>query len=543
VWEVVYNKTAMSYYTTYRPQTIEELDLVKARQALSAILTSGKFAQTYLFVGPKGTGKTSSARIVAKLLNCEKNRKQMSLREKGEAISKLVEPCNECENCQRITRGSSLACLEMDAASNRGIDDIRTLRERIGLAPAEGVVTVYIIDEVHMLTTEAFNALLKTLEEPPKHAVFILCTTDPQKIPGTVVSRCTQIQFTKATNEELLHSLNKAVVGEKLTVEDGALELIALHADGSFRDGMKMLEHMAMQTGGKILLDQVKEATSYGENYEVETLLSLLLEREAKAVLAEILAREEKGVDLLTLLKRLLSEVRLKVIAAVEQNSGEVKELLELAPFIDTTASQMKLSVLPDAVCEARLVLWCDKSTGIPEEKRSTTPLVQGQTRVVRQPVKTEVAPQAKVKVPVKIETKHEEVKKEKEIVDEVELEIDFFGGQLDEVMQKWQAILAAVRPLNHSLEALLRSARPVAVDNGILQIEAFYKFHKEQLEQDRHRRKLEEAMAQVLGSQIRLEFLLAQKGGTSGNKKDDNVSGAVEDDSLVKAAEEIFGN
>jgi DNA polymerase III subunit gamma/tau len=514
----VYNGTTMSYYAKYRPQTIEELDLAAVRDSLTSILTSGKFSHAYLFTGPKGTGKTSSARIVAKVLNCEKN------------ISSLSEPCNECENCRRITAGSSLSCIEMDAASNRGIDDIRMLRERVGLSPAEGRYAVYIIDEVHMLTTEAFNALLKTLEEPPEHAVFILCTTDPQKIPDTVISRCTRVHFLKATPAEVAGSLEKAIKGEKLELEKGSILKIAEAVDGSFRDGMKLLEQLAQQAAGKIGLSAVLSAVGASEDYDPQKLYESLLGFDASVALSDVNKREKSGVDLSVYGKRLLELIRARLIEAVSLNNSQMQIMIELADAVDQAVVKMKSSVLPQLVFEAMVVRWCTKQFKHAEYRRELS----------------EVKPE---KIQKQIEEKQPtyriEHKPEKKTIQSPEVVIiakDFFQGKLEEVHEKWQVILAAVKPLNHSLEALLRSARPKSVDNGILKIEAFYKFHKEQLEQDRHRQQLEDAMGAVLGGRIRLEIVLGER---TVNKAEvaaiENISGAVEDDALVRAAEEIF--
>jgi DNA polymerase-3 subunit gamma/tau len=176
----------MVFYRKYRPQKIEELDSASVRENLYSIFSKGNYPHAFLFTGPKGLGKTSAARIVAKIVNCEK-------KAKGK-----IEPCNKCDQCQSIASGSNLDVLEIDGASNRGIDEIRDLREKIKLAPFKASKKVYIIDEVHMLTTEAFNALLKTLEEPPAHVLFILCTTEQHKVPATIASRCFRINFTRA---------------------------------------------------------------------------------------------------------------------------------------------------------------------------------------------------------------------------------------------------------------------------------------------------------------------------------------------------------
>ena len=196
-----------TFYLKYRPQKLADLDLREVREGLLRIVKGGKFPHALLFAGPKGTGKTSAARIFAKVVNCQN--------------PKDGEPCNQCDACREITKGTAMDLIEIDAASNRGIDDIRALRETIKLSPVKLKYKVYIIDEVHMLTLEAFNALLKTLEEPPTHAIFILCTTEPDKLPETIISRCLRFNFRKAKIEEIVEGpLKRAVENESFEVED-----------------------------------------------------------------------------------------------------------------------------------------------------------------------------------------------------------------------------------------------------------------------------------------------------------------------------------
>jgi len=539
----------VSFYTKYRPQTIAELDLTVSRESLQSILKSGKFSHAYLFSGSKGTGKTSSARILAKVLNCERNKGQLGSQADRESGSGLSEPCNTCDSCRRITSGMSLACLEMDAASNRGIDDIRTLKERIGLMPAEGLFTVYIIDEVHMLTTEAFNALLKTLEEPPDHAVFVLCTTDPQKIPDTVISRCTRISFSKANNDEVIKSLKKVIENEKLSVEPAAVEAIASRVDGSFRDGIKLLEQLS-QNQEKITKDLVDEATGFGDEYGVEKVTQGLLAKDISLILDEFRLKQEQGIDFGIFGKRLVERLRLIMLESIK-NKQNTSELISLTQKISLAASQIKLSVIPALPLEIACAEWCieeqlqitnAKSKITNDKVEMTNPLShslsEASDRIQITNAKCQIT-NDKVEM-----TNAKQVEVKTQVVTKIPepLKQGMFQGSLEEICGKWAQILTEVKPLNHSLEALLRSAKPISYMDGWLTIEAYYKFHKEQLEQERYRSKLEEAMASVLDGNVRLSFTLSNKGNKSDNPKVENISGTVEDDALVRAAEEILG-
>ncbi len=224
----------MALYHKYRPQTFNDLLLTQpevAENFISALLKSAT-SHAYLFTGTHGTGKTSTARILAKAINCERNSELHILMRDSQAL--LPVPCNQCEACLTITIGSNMDVVEMDAASNRGIDEIRDLKERIRLAPVMLKHKVYIIDEVHMLTTEAFNALLKTLEEPPSHTVFVLCTTELHKVPGTIQSRCTHILFKRPTIDRIVALLSAVSTQENVTIDTKALQMIAQAARGAF---------------------------------------------------------------------------------------------------------------------------------------------------------------------------------------------------------------------------------------------------------------------------------------------------------------------
>ena len=219
----------VALYRKWRPQGFDSLVGQEAvRTALTNALETGRIAHAYLFAGPRGTGKTSTAKILVKAVNCEHG--------------PTPNPCNKCQNCVRINDGTSMDVFEIDAASNRGIDEIRDLREKVAFAPVNGRYKVYIIDEVHMLTTEAFNALLKTLEEPPPHVIFILATTEPHKIPATIHSRCQRFDFKRVTDSDIVKRLREVADGSGIAADDDALQLIAVQADGGMRDALSLLD-------------------------------------------------------------------------------------------------------------------------------------------------------------------------------------------------------------------------------------------------------------------------------------------------------------
>lgn len=284
------------FYLKYRPRNISEIDNIEASLAIGNVLASKNMPHALLFIGQKGTGKTSTARIVAKALNC--------LNKKG------IEPCNKCANCLSIDASSSVDVVEMDAASNRGIDEIRNLIKEIAFVPMTGTYRVFIIDEAHMITPDAFNALLKTLEEPPDSVIFILATTALEKIPKTISSRCFTINFGKAKKQDLLKMLKRICEAEKLEVDEKLLTLVIAHADSSFRDAAKILEELVMQEKLK-----PEDAEKFLGLVGKQSLLSIIEGSDLKASLEWIEEFELGGGNTKHLIEQVLSELRELLLA------------------------------------------------------------------------------------------------------------------------------------------------------------------------------------------------------------------------------------
>src|SRR5712692_3307923 len=295
-----------SLYRKYRSQTFADLVGQDASsRALQGAIIGGRVSHAYLFSGSRGTGKTSAARLLAKALDCTGRSRDSA------------EPCNKCQSCLEMTAGSALDLIEIDAASNRGIDEIRDLREKVNLAPALGPYKVYIIDEAHMLTEPAFNALLKTLEEPPAHVVFILCTTDAQKIPLTVIGRCQQFVFRRHSEEQITSRLTHIAFSEKVEVDADAMKLIARTAQGSMRDAVGLLDQLVPLAAGPISLEGARSLLGIADPRLLDELLDHVLEGRAAEALGELNRVYSEGAELRQVVRGLMEGCRDRLVAAL----------------------------------------------------------------------------------------------------------------------------------------------------------------------------------------------------------------------------------
>jgi DNA polymerase III subunit gamma/tau len=327
----------LAIYRKYRPKTFEDL---LGQEHIIEILRNAarqdRFAHAYLFYGPRGSGKTTTARLIAKLVNCETRQNDKRFKEKGE-------PCNKCRPCSEIDAGRAFDVIEIDAASNRGIDEIRDLQEGVKLSPTSYKNKVFIIDEVHMLTREAFNALLKTLEEPPAHAIFVLATTEYEKVPPTISSRTQRFHFRKLALDEIVKKLNSIVKSEKLKVADDALELIAALAEGSLRDAESLLDQITSLDQDVEIKDVEKIAGKIGYKKTAQ-LAEHLLKGELEKGLNYLNEIDQGGYNLIQLTKDLIHYLRrvitLKLNPEIEElykkeltkdELGQIKKHAEMA--------------------------------------------------------------------------------------------------------------------------------------------------------------------------------------------------------------------
>ncbi|MDD4572080.1 MAG: DNA polymerase III subunit gamma/tau, partial [Clostridia bacterium] len=332
-------------YRKYRPRVFNAL---AGQEHIATTLLNGlkqeRVAHAYLFCGPRGTGKTSAALILARAVNC--------------LNSVNGEPCGECESCKRILLGNSLDILEIDAASNRGIDEMRDLRERVKYTPAQEKYKVYIIDEVHMLTNEAFNALLKTLEEPPSHVIFVLATTEPHKVPVTVLSRCQRFDFHRIGQEVITSHLKSIAEKEKVKAEEAALNLIARRSEGGLRDALSLLDQAMVYGDNLITVHTVAEVLGTVDEDFVAALAKALAKGNALKIIQDVDVLVSEGRDLRQFLHQLLEYLRQELLLSLTGDKAEIsrRRLLQMLRDLVDADQRLRYSLTPRLTLEIALL-------------------------------------------------------------------------------------------------------------------------------------------------------------------------------------------
>jgi DNA polymerase III subunit gamma/tau len=503
-----------AWHQYYRPDTISGLHSTTVREQLQKLLKSGRFPQVLLLAGPRGMGKTSTARIIAALLNDPANEEAVSQRlgsepQKGKEARELKDPDYTQSVVARIKEGASLAVIELDAASHRGIDDVRALKEQVYLPPQDGLVKVVILDEVHMMTTEAFNALLKILEEPPAFTVFILATTELHKLPATVTSRATLIQFKQATDKEIFSALENLLKKEGIKYDEEGLRAVAVAAQGSFRDAVKLAE-LVTATQGKVTGDAVLAAIPKPMDEELESLYKDIISKDAASIVSLFTDWRERKTETSLFAQVWLQYLHARLIESVISENLQARVdrfLLQEFSLVSTSES----SVIPLLGFELKaldLVFRAQDKKG--SGGASNGGMGSGSAKEVKaqKPELTKVVVEAVASIqPVKKITLVEPPEAVKAKADNFVVPPSMDSAML---LEKWQDFVAGVKQKNSTVAAILNSAKPQRGENGQALIDVFYQFHKDQLQQPKFRKLLDDSVADILGASVTFEFRLA---------------------------------
>lgn len=483
----------MSYralYRVFRPQTFSE---VRGQDHISttlknAILTE-RLAHAYLFCGPRGTGKTSSAKILAKAVNC------LDLQN--------GEPCNQCANCRAINEDNFLDVLEIDAASNRGIDEIRDLRDKVRFAPSQGKKKVYIIDEVHMLTNEAFNALLKTLEEPPAHVLFILATTEPQKIPLTILSRCQRFDFRKINTSEIAHHLADIVQEEGVAISEEALNAIARKAAGGMRDAISVLDQCIAFAGARIELEHVEMVLGTVSEEATAALIDTVIGQDYSRLFVSLNDFVQQGKDIKQILRDCIQYCRQLLLLKVAPK----EQLIELSPDSMDKAKQQAQALPVEFL--GRMINRL--ATAEKDLRYSNQPQIVLETAFVDLMIQgTEPAVQA-----VTEPQKPQRTAQKKEQTAATAKPVQKLVAS-EELLQQWSEVMNRIKSKSVKLHAFLNEAKPAAFQNGelILRFSHQYKFHYNTVNQEENLRLIAQVVQELTGAPVKVTAELENEEG-----------------------------
>ncbi len=543
-----------SLYRKWRSQTFEEIvGQQRITRTLRNALRSNRIAHAYLFCGPRGIGKTSAARVLAKAVNCQN--------------SSDGEPCNSCSICRSIGEGRSLDVIEIDAASNRGIDEIRDLREKVNFAPSEATYKFYILDEVHMLTAEAFNALLKTLEEPPGHAIFVLVTTEPHRLPATILSRCQRFDFHRISLPDLIGRLRFICEAEGIDVDTGALELVGRLSTGSLRDAESLLDQLVSYCGTKITLDDVHMVVGMTGSEAAKTLAAHVINRDIPSGLKLINETAAEGADLRQFCREVVEYLRglmlLKVGGAADLLDVTNEALDEMRAMADEASAPMlinsirhftaaeaaqRVPVHAQLPLELAFVEATLASQG--QEQVDSIGPREGATSIARPPTQPRSLGRPSSHFPETIPPAPRAVRdaasSARTPTSTPSPSMDAAGGetgkseavseaaasdQSDRLVRDWPKIMEAFGLVNKSIQALLRDCQPVKFQEGVAELGFYFQFHRTRIEDQSYRAVVEKVLSDFLGESVRVKCVLAQR-----EKK---VQSPL-DDPLVKAAVEL---
>lgn len=546
-----------SLYRRWRSRTFSELiGQEHVSRTLLNALESGRVAHAYLFAGPRGSGKTSTARILAKAVNCLTNGG------KGE-------PCNECEMCVAINEGRALDLIEIDAASNRGIDEIRDLRDKVRFSPTEARYKVYILDEAHMLTNEAFNALLKTLEEPPPHVIFALVTTEAHKIPLTILSRCQRFDLHRASNKDIIAKLNRICDEDHIKIEPAALAIIARTATGSYRDAESLLDQLASFTGDEgITVTYLQQVMGLAPLDATSKLVSHIAKRDVAAGIQFLTEVMQGGADLrqfsrdfvdylrdLMLVKtnnEAMIDAAPETIAEMRTQTrvlsvGDLVRLIKLFTDPDV-ASGLRASAQPQLPLELAFLEACGE--GAPTSERAapvappvrpaltspaashapaqspSAPPTHATTTQSAPPTHTTPSvpahaapPLVRQTPPPPVQTQPQQANAPHQAASTPRPPAQAVvsappGTALAQVQENWPSVLEAVKAVSRSVEAFLKECRPTAADADSVTLSFKYPFHKDSVDNVKNRAMVEETLSKILTHPVHIQCTLLPKDG-----------------------------
>ena len=546
-----------AYYRKWRPSTWDEVvgqDAIV--RTLRNAVAQDKQAHAYLFSGPRGTGKTSTARILAKAVNCTNT-------------DSAAHPCEQCENCKAVNAGRFLDLIEIDAASNTSVDDVRDLREKINFAPSQGKYKVYIIDEVHMLSTAAFNALLKTLEEPPAHAIFVLATTEIHKIPATVLSRCQRYEFRQIPLNYITAQLKSIAEAEKLEFEMDALTLIARQATGSMRDAISLLDQIA-STGEKITLTLTEEILGTSSNEKVIEMVDALLKEAPDQAINAVHAALDSGTDGRQLSNQIVDYLR-EVMLIKIGNSKDVESTQEMKQTMQAHSKAISVDELaawirifnqalhelgsrwqPSLALELAVVECLEKGDPSPkpaaQKSAAAPPTVKKSPQPAAHSGGEKKKPQEAQKPVVKEEKKKEpEAKVEKPAAQDKESVPEkkaVPSGTSSEaaIRENWKDIRALVRRKKPHTEALLNSCKSIHLTGNKLQLGFESDLIKTKMDTDVNRTITREAIQELLNIDVLVDCeVVKSRNGNHNNQPAGNHSSLV--DAAISLGGEIITN
>ena len=540
----------MAFYQKYRPKNFSDLigeDHIRA--TLIEAVKSGFLSHAYLLCGPRGTGKTSTARLLAKAFNCETI---LSDKKAGKEIS--GEPCNKCQSCLDINTGRAVDVIEIDAASHTKVDEIREVIEQANFVPTRSNKKIYIIDEVHMLSNSSFNALLKTLEEPPTHVAFILATTEVHKLPATILSRTQRFDFRRITKDDIIDNLKKIVKKEKIEIEDPALEMIAISAEGGHRDAIGLLEQVA-SFSNQITKETVEDILGLAKNTEVFEFVGAIFNKIPEEGLKIAHRLYAGGTSMVQFNKGIIEVLRkiLLIKMASEVSFDDTKEniakLISLAELIDErrlvsiieifikTGMLLKETSFPILPVEMAVVEACSAS----QETRSK----EQETSKIQNSNDKPCLPAGRLQIKSKIQNLNESNIEEKVLPKDVagpkseqnlpnypttQLSTSVPVAVFQMTDDLWERVITEAKKENSTLAALLRDAKPLEVSGNKVKLGVRFPFHKDKISEPENLKFLENIFSNIVGQKciIGCEISRPKKKGGEG-------------EDLIKAAEEIF--